>query len=543
MTLTSHRWMIWKHANGNELMKQILWPGAVFTIVSVTMPWAKGDTIFNDNVVIRQELAVGKETATNENLDVTTLLLKEDVIRMHIDDTSGGLSPANDWRLLINDEVNTEDYFAIEDSTAGTIPFRIDAGAAENSFRITTSGIDLGGDLSFTDNLGIGTDAPEKTLHISTGSTPTVRFESTDSGGHTWDVVGTAADFFLQDVSHGSNIPFRVGVGAPRNSLMVEQNTGDVGIGLNTPTVPLHILRNDGSAKVLVEETSTTVASRELLELKNPGGSKIRFNNTDSGINWLVQQDTNHVFSIGPASDEIVVVTPDRNVGIGIDTPEDTLHVRSANGRAKMLVEEAATGTASRNLLRLKNPGGALLTMNNTASSNMWHVGNREGDELVVSLDSSTGDELIVRTDGQVEMGPGFSTVFVLDPSGNLTIQGTLSQGSDRTRKHITENADPAETLAKVVELPISRWSFRDDPTDTQHIGPMAQDFHAAFNVGHSDTAIAPLDTAGVALAAIQGLRDVIVDKDERIASLKQEVVELQQLLLEVRNGLDMEAE
>ena len=47
--------------------------------------------------------------------------------------------------------------------------------------------------------------------------------------------------------------------------------------------------------------------------------------------------------------------------------------------------------------------------------------------------------------------------------------------------------------------------SFRSDP-DIRHIGPVAQDFHAAFGVGADDKHIAAIDRDGVALAAIQAL-------------------------------------
>jgi hypothetical protein len=39
-----------------------------------------------------------------------------------------------------------------------------------------------------------------------------------------------------------------------------------------------------------------------------------------------------------------------------------------------------------------------------------------------------------------------------------------------------------------------------------RHIGPMAQDFYAAFQVGADDTHITTIDENGVALAAIKGL-------------------------------------
>ncbi len=59
--------------------------------------------------------------------------------------------------------------------------------------------------------------------------------------------------------------------------------------------------------------------------------------------------------------------------------------------------------------------------------------------------------------------------------------------------------------LDKVATLPIMRWNYKTD-TNTVHVGPMAQDFHATFNVGPDEKHIATVDEEGVALAAIQGL-------------------------------------
>jgi hypothetical protein len=49
----------------------------------------------------------------------------------------------------------------------------------------------------------------------------------------------------------------------------------------------------------------------------------------------------------------------------------------------------------------------------------------------------------------------------------------------------------------------------------------MAQDFHAAFDTGEDDKHLAALDTAGVALAAIQGLYEIVQDKDCEIGELQ----------------------
>jgi hypothetical protein len=109
-----------------------------------------------------------------------------------------------------------------------------------------------------------------------------------------------------------------------------------------------------------------------------------------------------------------------------------------------------------------------------------------------------------------------------VDNSGNLSLAGSLSQNSDRDRKQNLTRINPAEVLARVVDLPISRWEYREDP-DTPHLGPMAQDFHAAFGLGGDNRHIATLDADGVALAAIQGLHRMVAEKEERLRRVEEE--------------------
>ena len=51
--------------------------------------------------------------------------------------------------------------------------------------------------------------------------------------------------------------------------------------------------------------------------------------------------------------------------------------------------------------------------------------------------------------------------------------------------------------MEKVVALPLSSWNYKAD-TATRHVGPMAQDFYAAFNVGPDDKHIATVDADGL---------------------------------------------
>ena len=96
---------------------------------------------------------------------------------------------------------------------------------------------------------------------------------------------------------------------------------------------------------------------------------------------------------------------------------------------------------------------------------------------------------------------------------------------SDRNAKEAFEAIDPRALLAAVVTLPIERWSYKGETT--RHLGPMAQDFAAAFGLGADDRHIFPLDAAGVSLAALQGLHDLVQAQSTGLEALGRELAAL----------------
>ena len=108
------------------------------------------------------------------------------------------------------------------------------------------------------------------------------------------------------------------------------------------------------------------------------------------------------------------------------------------------------------------------------------------------------------------------------------TLIGNVNQNSDRNLKEKFTPIDAREVLEQVAALPISVWNYKQD-LDTRHIGPMAQDFYAAFNVGTDDKHIATVDEGGVALAAIQGLNEKLKTKDAEIQALEKRLDDLEQ--------------
>ena len=115
-----------------------------------------------------------------------------------------------------------------------------------------------------------------------------------------------------------------------------------------------------------------------------------------------------------------------------------------------------------------------------------------------------------------------FSKGCVIDSNGNLLCTGTISSSSDRALKTGFEPAAGNDVLQSVAALPMSSWSFKGQTV--RHIGPMAQDFHAAFKIGDDDKHISTTDEGGVALAAIQGLYRMMQAKDDQLAEQARQI-------------------
>jgi hypothetical protein len=125
--------------------------------------------------------------------------------------------------------------------------------------------------------------------------------------------------------------------------------------------------------------------------------------------------------------------------------------------------------------------------------------------------------------------------------SGNLSTgcslpagSGTWACTSDRNRKEHFEPVDGELVLTKLRAMPIERWSYRSEPGVT-HVGPVAQDFHAAFGLGVDDKTIGHLDLSGISLRAIQALEERTREQHEAVVRendvLRAELAQLRALI------------
>ena len=144
-------------------------------------------------------------------------------------------------------------------------------------------------------------------------------------------------------------------------------------------------------------------------------------------------------------------------------------------------------------------------------------------------------------SDTFLDAGAGGATLATLTDSASAsTVTGTfraqvLTATSDRNAKTDFVSLNAKTILAKVAQLPISTWSYRNEAGDgIRHIGPTAQDFQALFGVGYDEKSIATVDADGVALAAIKGLVDELQERDTRNALQQQRIVALEQQFGEI---------
>ncbi len=110
---------------------------------------------------------------------------------------------------------------------------------------------------------------------------------------------------------------------------------------------------------------------------------------------------------------------------------------------------------------------------------------------------------------------------------------------SDRNSKEAFVPVDAGTVLETIAALPITTWDFKADRLKRRHLGPMAQDFHAAFHLnGNDDTHINLGDLAGVGVAAIQSLQREAIDEDRQIARIEadqeRQMADLQKALAKV---------
>lgn len=320
-------------------------------------------------------------------------------------------------------------------------------------------------------NLGVGLLTPAEKLHVVgsirmvDGNQQTGRIPVADANGTmVWTdpaTITTAAD----------------GDWTINGNDMYNGNSGNVGVGTNTPQAPLHVQENSSTGQILVtpEAPSGQDASVVIRGARNgstsTNPSQLRFQNYDDDISSsntmgvIASRVTNATTNVGDllflnstdgtTLSETMRLTKDGNVGIGTSAPADELHVagsiRMVDGNqlaGRILVSDAngtMTWTDPSTIttgddgdwtvsgLNVFNTTSNIGIGTNTPNAKL-HVELTNGDFKLFNNGAFNGTVLLGRLQGANGLWPQFRI------NGN----GSLDIGADASGNFVIERNDVA---------------------------------------------------------------------------------------------------
>ncbi len=443
-------------------MKRIFLFGVAFAC-----PWiAFGDQKINDDLLVAGSVCVGFDCVSGENFAFDTIRLKENNLRIRFIDTSSTLSfPTRDWEIVANDNANGGlNRFSIANVDANTTPFTIIDGAPSDSLYVRDNGY-----------VGFGTSAPMVNLHAVAANSPTLRLEQTTGAGfaaQSWDILGNETNFAIRDVSDNSKLPFRIRAGAPNASLFIDSD-GDVGLETTTPDGQFDVAHfsDSNNHAFLISPTSYVGV------------------NIDNGFL------PNGLFDVQTGGGSKFTVASDGDVGLKTTAPTANLEIFDA--------------TQSQPGLKISRSS----THNTSFTTGKITTTNSGGGIWEMDMGEASASEFRITYNGSV--------VLTVTSGGDVIAAGGLADGSDRNRKENFKSVDTAEILEKLASMPVSHWNYKGDTVT--HLGPMAQDFWARFNVGRGVKGIGKIDADGVAIASIQELYKQLKSKDRELEQLREQ--------------------
>lgn len=355
-----------------------------------------------------------------------------------------------------------------------------------------------------------------------------IKFQDTSSSAsfpsNDWQITandssnGGQEKFSIDDIDSGRT-PFTLEAGAPSHSLYVD-NAGRLGLGTSNPVVEIHLTDGDTPTLRLEQNGSSGFGVQTWDVAGNETNFFIRDASNGSKLPFRIRPN---------APQNSIFIDTDGDIGLGTASPTARLHVTGAvhaegsgtftgtDGATQLKVEETNASAINRTMINLNNQGGSIIEFNNSAPfSTSW----------VVQTDSSDGSFKISNTGANSSTPP-----FQINSGGDIIQSGVTLHSSDRDKKKNINEVDPQQVLNKVSNLPIATWQYKNQSDEIVHMGPMAQDFRAAFGLGINDVTISDTDVAGVALASIKALKSELDQRDLDMQKLQETNNQLEQRL------------
>lgn len=153
----------------------------------------------------------------------------------------------------------------------------------------------------------------------------------------------------------------------------------------------------------------------------------------------------------------------------------------------------------------------ARLRFSATSNANYWDLAGHEAGLNFYS--NIRGNVLSLRSSGHP---------LATSTGAYLSAGGAWTNSSDSTLKAGFTAMDAEAVLQKLASLPVTRWHYKGE-AEADHVGPMAQDFRAAFGLGSDERSIATVDADGVLMLAVQALEKRTRELEDHVALLEME--------------------
>jgi hypothetical protein len=276
------------------------------------------------------------------------------------------------------------------------------------------------------------------------------------------------------------------------------------------------------------QDADFTSTTSNQFNIRAKGGVRL---NSDTSLFWggsKLLPDQGGAIELGDSTQAFAVPYIDFHYGVSSNQDFNVRLINDANGVLTLSGNQQITGNLSF--------GSATRQMLNLWGT-QYGIGVQSRLVYFRTDNSDTSNGFIwykggVHNDGYANAGGGTEMMRLV--TAGLSVNGTIASSSDRNVKENFADIKPSEVLAKVALLPITSWNYKADIA-SRHLGPMAQDFYAAFGIGPDDKHITVVDESGVALAAIQGLNQKLADelqkRDTENAELKTRLEKLEQLV------------
>jgi hypothetical protein len=301
-----------------------------------------------------------------------------------------------------------------------------------------------------------------------------------------FDFNSAGGDEFAARATGG--VRFVTGIDGSGNPLaantFVMTNTGNLGVGTAAPHSHLFVV------------DSTTNPSRGVVASQN-----------NSGPQAALMQMTK---SRGTASVPGAVVNGDYIAAFNMNAYDGTNYLsgKPMAGWGARVNGAVATGSIPADLFFYTKPSGTL---------------DPYGDGVV---------RVVISSAGNVGIGTTSPSHLIQLSGGAYSDGSTWVNASDRSLKENFTPLDENEILNRLESVPIQKWNYKNEP-QANHIGSVAQDFYAAYQLGDSDKSIGTIDADGIAFAAIKALhktmKELRTENEKLQARLQDENEKLQE--------------